>query len=169
VQTLCSQPPEAYTGAAAQQLAAYQAFGGPLAWAEEGWELPPCDLLLDAVSGCEPGLRRRGRLRELIQLANSSQAPILSLGAPSGVESEQSEQARCSSTHVNATATLLLGVPRSGLIHPPALQACGELWLADIGIPAELYTVLGMDRAQLFGRDPLVRFHVIEGKAVVYI
>ena len=40
--------------------------GAPLAWAEEGWELPPCDLLLDAVIGY--GLRGdpRGRAREVI-------------------------------------------------------------------------------------------------------
>ena len=61
--------------------------GAALAWAEDGWEMPPCDLLIDAVIGC--GLRGepRGAARSLIQLANSSAAPILSLDTPSGVDS----------------------------------------------------------------------------------
>ena len=61
VQVVCSHPPEVYQGVPAQQLAILEAMGAPLAWAEEGWELPPADLLIDAIVGY--GLRGdpRGR------------------------------------------------------------------------------------------------------------
>ena len=51
VQIVCSYPPDGYRGAAAHQLEILQRMGAPLAWAEEGWELPPADLLIDAIIG----------------------------------------------------------------------------------------------------------------------
>ena len=107
VQVICSYAPEAYAGAPARQLAALQAMDAPLAWAEDGWELPPADLVIDAIIGC--GLRGepRGNARNLIQLANSSVAPILSLDVPSGMDSEDG---RAFNPHVAAAATLTLGL-----------------------------------------------------------
>ena len=85
--------------------------GAALAWAEDGWELPPCDLLIDAVIGC--GLRGepRGPARNLIQLANSNAAPILSLDIPSGVDSGSGS---VFTPHVQAAATLTLALPKAG-------------------------------------------------------
>ena len=109
-------------GAPARQLAALQAMGAALAWAEDGWELPPCDLLIDAVIGC--GLRGepRGPARNLIQLANSSAAPILSLDTPSGVDSGSG---RVFTPHVQAAATLTLALPKSGFRQ---VGSGGGLW-----------------------------------------
>src|SRR3954465_3120238 len=86
VQVVCSHPADAYKDAAAQQLHTLHEMGAPLAWAEEGWELPPCDLLIDALIGTNLRGEPHGKVRELIQLANSSVAPIVSLEAPSGVD-----------------------------------------------------------------------------------
>ena len=98
--------------------------GAPLAWAEEGWELPPCDLLIDAVIGY--GLRGdpRGKARELILLANSSQAPILSLDTPSGVDTAEG---RVIAPHMRAAATLTLALPKIGLLQPEALAGAVAL------------------------------------------
>ena len=51
VQILLSYPSADYTGVAARQLSTLQAMDAPLAWAEEGWELPPADLVIDAIIG----------------------------------------------------------------------------------------------------------------------
>ncbi len=160
VQVVCSYPAAEYRGAAAQQLAALQAMGAALAWAEGGWELPPCDLLIDAVIGY--GLRGepRGPARGLIQLANSSVAPILSLDTPSGVDSGSGS---VFTPHIQAVATLTLALPKSGFVEPHAATACGELYLADISVPAALYSQLGIDVPPLFARDGIVRLHVEEG------
>lgn len=161
VQIVCSYPPEAYKGAAAHQLRTLQAMGAPLAWAEEGWELPPADLLIDAIIGY--GLRGapRGPARGLIQLANSSAAPILSLDTPSGVDTAEG---RVFDPHIQAAATLTLALPKTGFRRPAAAAACGDLYLADIGVPAALYAQLGVDVGACFGRGDIVALTVADGE-----
>jgi NAD(P)H-hydrate epimerase len=161
VQVVCSYPADAYRGAPAEQLAALHAMGAPLAWAEEGWELPPADLLIDTVIGY--GLRGdpRGPARNLLQLANSSAAPILSLDTPSGVDTGSGV---CYTPYIRAAATLTLALPKSGFRQPDAAAACGDLYLADIGVPAELYAQLGIDVPRLFAHSPIVRLHVADGE-----
>ena len=153
VQIVCSYPPEGYKGAPAQQLRILQAMGAPLAWAEEGWELPPADLLIDAIIGY--GLRGdpRGPARNLIQLANSSAAPILSLDTPSGVDTATG---RVFEPHIQAAATLTLALPKDGFRQPEAAEACGELYLADVGVPAALYESMGITAPPLFARTEIV-------------
>lgn len=160
VQIVCSHPPDGYEGVAAHQLEILQRMGAPLAWAEEGWELPPADLLIDAIIGC--GLRGdpHGRARDLIHLANSSVAPILSLDAPSGVDTDDG---RCFSPHVRAAATLVLALPKRGLVIEPGRSACGALHLADISVPPQLYARLGLDIPSIFARDQIVRLDVVAG------
>ena len=165
VQLICAHPPASYTGVPAQQLAALQAMGVAPGWAEDGWELPPADLLIDAIIGY--GLRGnpRGPSRALIQLANSSQAPILSLDTPSGLDTEGG---RCFSPHIRAAATLTLALPKRGFLAPEAAEACGDLYLADISVPPALYASLGVDvPAALFGRDPIRPFHVVNGACLI--
>jgi NAD(P)H-hydrate epimerase len=161
VQIVCTHPAADYAGIPARQLTTLQAMGAALAWAEDGWELPPCDLLLDAVIGY--GLRGdpRGPARNLIQLANSNTAPILSLDTPSGVDTGSG---RIFSPHVQAAATLTLALPKSGFRHAEAAAACGDLYLADLGVPAALYEQMGIDTPMLFARDSLVRLHVEKGE-----
>ena len=106
-----------------------------MAWAEEGWELPPCDLVIDAIIGY--GLRGdpRGKARDLIQLANSSVAPILSLDTPSGLDTESGHLFL---PHIRAAATLTLALPKRGLVLFPGRAAAGHVRVADIGIPEDV-------------------------------
>jgi NAD(P)H-hydrate epimerase len=161
VQVVCSYPAGGYAGAPARQLAALQAMGAALAWAEDGWELPPCDLLIDAVIGYDLRGDPRDPARNLIQLANSNAAPILSLDTPSGVDTGSG---RAYTPHIQAVATLTLGLPKAGFCHADAAAACGDLYLADIGIPAMLYEQMRIDTPLLFARDSIVRLHVEKGE-----
>lgn len=164
VQIVCTHPAIEIAGATAHQLHTLQAMGAPLAWAEEGWELPLCDLLIDAVIGT--GLRGepQGKARDLIQLANSSAAPILSLDLPSGVDGESGA---LYTPHIRAAATLAVALPKQGLLVEEARQACGELYLGDIGVPLALYEELGLSVWPFFERDPIVRWDVENGMARV--
>jgi NAD(P)H-hydrate epimerase len=164
VQVLCASPPANYAGVAAQQLATLQGMGAPLAWAEEGWELPPCDLLIDALIGCGLAGVPRGAARAVIQLANSSPAPILSLESPSGLEPIEG---RLYTPHIHAAATLALGLPKTGLLVEPGRGVCGDLYLADIGVPSGLYPRLGLDVPPVFARDSVLALDVVDGRAVV--
>ncbi|GIK71658.1 MAG: hypothetical protein BroJett021_06460 [Chloroflexota bacterium] len=160
VQIVCSHPPDGYKGASARQLHTLQAMGAPLAWAEEGWELPPADLLLDAIIGY--GLRGdpRGPARDLIQLANSSAAPILSLDAPSGVDTGTG---RVFAPHIQAATTLTLALPKAGFRQPEAAAACGALYLADISVPSALYESMGVQAPPLFARADTIPLTVADG------
>lgn len=164
VQALCSHPPEEYTGAAASQLAILQKMGAALSWAEEGWELPPCDLVIDAIIGY--GLRQepQGKARDLIALANSSLAPVLSLDTPSGLDVTSGHLYW---PHVVAAATCTLALPKTGLLLEPGRAACGDLYLADIGVPPELYTQVGLEAPPLFGLSPILRLRIEDGRAVI--
>lgn len=161
VQVVCSHPADAYRGAPAQQLHSLQEMGAPLAWAEDGWELPPADLLIDAIIG--RGLRGdpRGPARNLIQLANSSAAPILSLEAPSGVDTESG---RVYMPHIQATATLSLALPKRGFREAAAAAACGDLFVADIGATPELCRRLNLEAPALFRRDTIASLQVEDGE-----
>lgn len=164
VQILLSHPLADYTGAAAQQLATLQAMDAPLAWAEEGWELPPADLVIDAIISDELQADPQGKARDLIQLANSSVARILSLDAPGGLNISSGQ---LYTPHIRAAATLMLALPQAGVISNAAQSACGELYVADISVPIQLYASLGLDVPLLFARDPICPIYVIDGKVMM--
>ena len=153
VQLLLTHRPEEYSGVAAHQLSILQAMDAPLAWAEEGWELPPADLIIDAVIGYGLQGNPSGAAANLIALANSSVAPILSLDVPSGLNATTGQP---HSPHIVAAATMTLALPKTGLLTPAARSAVGQLYLADIGVPPALYGRLGLDVPPLFAVDTIV-------------
>ncbi len=163
VQIVLTHPPtELSPGATRDQFSILQNMDAPLAWAEEGWELPPADLIVDALIGYGLSGDPRGRTADLIQLANSSVAPILSLDAPSGLDPTGGH---LSVPHVSATATMTLALPKRGLLQPEARAACGQLYLADIGVPPALYEHFDLEVPPLFARDTVLPFHIQDGTA----
>lgn len=117
--------------------------------------IPPA-LIIDGIFGY--GLRGapRGRAAELIQWANDSGAPILSLDVPSGLDATTGEGL---DPVISATATMTLALPKRGLRAGSAPSRVGELYLADIGVPPQLYArpPLGLSVPSLFGHADLVR------------
>lgn len=164
VQIVLAHPPTAYHGAPARQLAILQAMAAPIAWAEEGWELPPCDLLIDALIGYGLHHEPQGKVRDLIQLANSSLAPVLSLDAPSGLDCTTGH---CYTPHIRATATMTLALPKVGLVVGHA--ACGDLYLADISVPQQLYTQLGIEPPLLFTQDTVAPLQLVNDNEVALL
>jgi len=166
VQIVLTQPVADYEGAAARQLKTLQAMGAPLAWAEEGWELPPTDLIIDAIIGFDLGVAPLplpgGKARDLIHLANSSRAPILSLDAPSGLDVTTGQ---LFTPHIQATATMTLALPQQGLAAAGA--ACGDLYLADIGVPVQLYADLGLDVPPIFAQAAILPIIITPESAII--
>jgi hypothetical protein len=78
-----------------------------------------------------------GVAAELIRWMSSRTAPVVSLGVPSGVDSTTGT---APGAYVRATTTMTLAFPKTGLDADPV----GELWLADIGIPREVYRRVGV-------------------------
>ena len=115
----------------------------------------PADLVIDGVIGYSLQGAPRGEAATLIRWANRQAAPVLSLDAPSGVDTTTGivfEPA------IRAAATLTLALPKEGLRTPGVDAHVGELYLADISVPPELYPrFLGIDVGPIFVASDIVR------------
>lgn len=125
------------TAAAAQQLALACAAGGRVVDIDDVGENPP-DLIVDAVLGYSLRGAPRGASAEFIAWIEGMPMPVIALDIPSGIDATTGEAA---GAFVRATTTLTLALPKSGLDSP----AVGRLWLADIGIPHEVYRQVGVE------------------------
>jgi NAD(P)H-hydrate epimerase len=126
-----------------QEMRASTVFGG-------GLSAP--DLFIDAVLGYSQRGDPRGVAAELI--AATDGARVLSLDVPSGLELEAG---RVGSPAVRAEATLTLALPKAALRLEAALPLVGELYLADISVPAVVYERLEIPYRSPFSRGPIVR------------
>ncbi|MCI0890851.1 MAG: NAD(P)H-hydrate epimerase [Chloroflexi bacterium] len=116
--------------------------------------LPEHDVLLDALIGYGLQNSLRAPVSRMIDAANDSTAPIVSLDVPSGVDVDTGE---APGSAIRASATLTLALPKAGLIRPEARQFVGELYLADIGVPSALYERIGLGAPRPFAAGQLVR------------
>jgi NAD(P)H-hydrate epimerase len=120
---------------------------------------PPGDqpaVVLDGLIGYSLKGAPFGTIRDLIEWANGQGAPILSLDAPSGVDTATGT---VFDPAIRATATMTLALPKEGLRAPGAAACVGELYLADISVPPALYAepALGLDVGAIFAAGDVVR------------
>jgi NAD(P)H-hydrate epimerase len=128
----------------------------PITAAEKIESLPSCDVIVDAIIGYSLSGAPRETAARLIDSANSRDAPILSLDTPSGVDTSTGQ---IFEPAIRATATMTLALPKRGL--RPAVDAgvVGELYLADISVPPQLYAGPGLELEvePLFALEEIVR------------
>ena len=146
-------------GAAAHQLRSLLALGLPIyppaqPGQQDAGRLPDADLIVDALLGfglsgspAEPAAR-------LIAAANAHPAPILAVDLPSGLDARTGDP---SHPCIRAAATLTLALPKTGLLAAAARPVIGDLAVADIGIPGEVYARLGVRVGPLFAERSIVR------------
>ncbi len=93
-------------------------------------------LIIDGLLGY--GIRGdpRERAAMLIRWANTMAAPTLALDLPSGLDATTGAAGEPT---IEATATMTLALPKEGLRKDGADRFVGELYLADIGVPRQLY------------------------------
>ena len=111
-------------------------------------------LILDAIIGYSLSGSPRGAAADLIRWANAQPAPILALDTPSGLDVTSGT---AHDPTIRATATLTLALPKQGLLTPEAKKFVGELYLADISVPPELYTRMGITIPPLFAESDIIR------------
>jgi NAD(P)H-hydrate epimerase len=116
------------------------------------------DVVLDCLVGYSLEGTPRGRVADLIWWAGKSVAPIVSLDVPSGIEATTGEVFEPA---ITADATVTLALPKSGLVSTQASKNVGDLYVADIAVPASLYrSSFGFDVGNLFGTSDIVRVTV---------
>jgi len=137
-------------GAAANQLHILQrADVHPVAAPQAQELLKRADIVVDALIGYSLRGAPRGRAAELVELCNQHAARVLSLDVPSGLNATSGE---APGLLVRPERTLTLALPKTGLQQVP-----GELYLADIGIPPEVFHRIGVSYEPPFGEGYWVR------------
>ena len=110
-------------------------------------------LIIDALIGYGLQNAPRGSSKELIEWSTNSGAPILSLDVPSGVNATTGESP---GVFVKPNWTMTLALPKTGL--KPGVV--GELSLADIGIPVEVYKKMNLEYQSPFRNDYVIPLKV---------
>jgi NAD(P)H-hydrate epimerase len=114
--------------------------------------LEEADLVVDGLLGSGSRGAPRGDLAALVLRINRSSAPVLAIDIPSGLDpSTGLVEGDC----VRADHTLMLGIAKVGCELPSARHWVGQLWLADIGIPAAAYRECGLMRPSGLGPEPV--------------
>lgn len=155
VRVLLTHPPEGFDGVPARQLDILQRMEVPVMAAGENVALgDTAVLLIDALIGYSLSGSPRGTAAALIQAANTHPAPILSLDAPSGLDTTTGI---VHTPAIQAAATMTLALPKEGLRGNEAVV--GELYLADISVPPGLYAAprLKLDVGPIFSHDDVIR------------
>ncbi len=139
-------------GVATQQLRVLQAAGlQPAAYAEADQLVHRSAIVVDALIGYSLRGAPRSRTAELIDLCNRSARRVLALDVPSGLDATTGEMP---GVVVQPERTLTLALPKTGL-----QWVGGELYLADIGIPAAVYHRLAACRRGNLSRPFPTKLH----------
>ena len=112
------------------------------------------DLIIDALIGYSLAGAPRGQAAALIEQANASGQPIVSLDVPSGVDAGSGKVYEPS---IKAAATLTLALPKTGFEASEVRERLGDLHLGDLSVPPALYRKLGMEVKPLFAERSIVR------------
>lgn len=117
-------------------------------------ELAEADLVIDALVGYGLQGPPVGMASAVTKLALDSRKPILAIDVPTGVNATTGD---VSNPAIKAVTTLMLDLPKKGLIVAAAKANVGSLYLADIGIPRVVHERLGIRIDGLFSEGPIVR------------
>lgn len=135
VSVVLTREVSAMTGVPGRQLAILERIGVQVA---EG--LPePADLIIDGLIGYSLAGMPNGQVAQLIDWANKQPRPILSLDVPTGFDAATGTVPGLA---VRAAATVTLALPRRGLMSARVAQNVGEVYLADVSVPPQLYRML---------------------------
>lgn len=117
-------------------------------------QLARADLVVDALVGYGLEGAPMGMAAAVTDLALQAKRPIFALDVPTGVNASTGEAAGLA---VRAVTTLMIDLPKKGLLEMHAKPYTGELFLADLGIPRAVHQRLGIQVDGLFSEGPIVR------------
>ncbi len=117
-------------------------------------DLDTVDLVIDAMIGYGISGNPRGIIADWIQRVNEAGRIVLALDTPSGLNTTTGVPGNpC----IGATATMTLALPKIGLRTPDAAVYVGDLYLADISVPPQLYARMGVEIPPIFFHHTIVK------------
>ena len=117
------------------------------------YDLRNHDLLIDGLIGYGLEGHPRDRIATMIRDANNSGRPILAVDLPSGMNATTGERY---DPCIKATSTVTLALPKTGFLAPGNSDYFGDLYIADISIPRNIYKQFGQ-RTELFRKDTILK------------
>ena len=129
----------ALRGPAAAEAAALRALDVPI---DAEPRLDGAQLVLDALLGTGLSRAPDGVYADWIRRINASGTRVVAVDIPSGLEADTG---KAHDPCVNAEVTVTLGLPKPGLVTGDGPAVCGQVWVADIGVPLEAYSALGIE------------------------
>ncbi len=111
------------------------------------------DAILDALIGYGLQGPPREPIASLIRSANRAHAPVIALDVPSGLDGDSG---RAFDPTIRAATTLTLALPKAGLLRPAARDWAGDLYLADISVPVQVYQQVGVETGPVFAASDIV-------------
>jgi len=143
VNLILDREASALRGAAAVQLRILQAAGlRPVGLSRVEESIQRAGVVVDALIGYSLRGVPRGRAADLIEQCSEHAARVLSLDVPSGLNATTGETL---GLVVRPERILSLALPKTGLA-----SVSGDLYVADIGIPPEVYQPLGLSFEPFF-------------------
>ena len=131
--------PGAYRGDAARNAERAASVGlaarpltSPGAWSELRRALAESDAAVDALFGTGLSRPLEGAARRAVLALNASGRQVFAADLPSGLRADRGE---ATAPVVRASRTVAFGAPKPCHVLPPATDFCGEVEVADIGIP----------------------------------
>jgi len=163
VDVYTSRPAEDYSDVIGEQLEILDQLGVPIHDRELPGSAGNRSVVVDGLVGYSLAGNPRGRVAELIRWANEQRTPTISLDVPSGYSATS---ASILTPAIVADATLTLALPKVGL--EAASAHVGDLYCADIGVPASLYhKAFDIDIGDLFRESDIVRITVLPSTSSV--
>ena len=93
-------------------------------------------LIIDALLGTGFKGKPHSFLQEIIELVNKAPGEVVAVDIPSGVNAATGKVA---GEAVRADITVTFACPKVGMLFYPGANFCGEIFIADIGIPAKVF------------------------------
>ncbi|MBM3435914.1 MAG: NAD(P)H-hydrate epimerase [Bacteroidetes bacterium] len=119
------------------------------------------DLIIDGIKGFSFQGNPTKNEAKVINMVNSSNIAVLAFDSPSGLDLSTG---RPGEPTIKADATMALAIPKFGLFRQKASAHIGELFLADISTPPEIYKSLKIDVgniANVFAENPVVKINKV--------
>jgi hydroxyethylthiazole kinase-like uncharacterized protein yjeF len=99
------------------------------------------EIVLDAIFGTGLSRPPTGRFAEWIEAVNNSDRRVIAVDVPSGLDADSGlAYAPC----VHAQATVTFSLPKAGLMAGDGPRLSGEVWCADIGVPIDAFSAIGV-------------------------
>jgi hydroxyethylthiazole kinase-like uncharacterized protein yjeF len=115
----------------------------------------PGAVVVDALLGIGASPPLRDLPRAAADWLKRHDVPVVAVDLPSGVAADTGPGGAC----ITADVTVTLGLPSASVALPLAQAFVGDLYVADLGVPARAWEAIGVTGvpADLFARGPLVR------------